>query len=149
MNNISPQEITNELKKSYAILESLEKMSTYLQRDREALSNSILGMKQAASTLRNLEKTDEDEDNILIPIGGGVLVRGKTESPKNVIVKIGLDLAVEKSIPGAVEMLDRRCEGFEKTFENVEEKYNQVLEKEKVTVAHIKKLESLHNHKMK
>jgi len=143
------QEIVLELKKSYAILESLEKMKTYLHRDRERLGSSILGMKQAAFTLRSLESTCDGEEEILIPIGGGVFIRGRADPHKKVIVKISLDLSVERSIAGAVELLDERREGFEKTFEGVAEKFNEVVEKENITIAQITELEALYNGGMK
>jgi len=62
-----------------------------------------------------LESLEADKD-ALIPIGPGVLVKGKILDKEKVLMEVGANFVIEKDVEGAKETIERSQEKIEKAM---------------------------------
>jgi prefoldin alpha subunit len=79
-------------------------------------------------TLEGLEK-EKKNAQLFVPIGGGSYVKARLETAKKVVVGIGADVAVERTLKEAKEELEARIAELEKTRDSLGQQFNQVLER--------------------
>ena len=94
-----------ELERGFATLELLKAQINNLQKQLEAVTLSVQEHSKAIETLENYEKMENDE--ILVPVGAGVLISAKVEGKKGLIT-IGNELYTEMPIEKIVEKLKER-----------------------------------------
>ena len=93
------------------------------------MTNAALAeLKVSTMTLEGLEK-EKKGNELFVPIGGGSYVKAKLETSKKVVVGVGADVAVEKSVKEAKEELETRIGELEKTREALGKQFNQVVER--------------------
>jgi prefoldin alpha subunit len=82
----------------------------------------------AGITLEGLEK-EKKAAQLFVPIGGGSYIKAKLESVDKVIVGIGADVAVERTMKEAKENLESRLADLEKTRTSLGQQFAQVIER--------------------
>jgi len=118
--------------------EELRRLSVemrYLEQTAEALQQRI-GMVNAAiadityanATLDGMEKEKENAE-MLVPIGGSSYVKVKLADPNKVIVGLGSNVSIEKTLPEAKATLKERLDELEKTMTAAQQQFNQVAER--------------------
>jgi len=104
----------------------LEETVNELQ-SRISLTNSALNeLRISGMTLEGLE-TEKKNAQLFVPIGGGSYVKAKLETANTVVVGVGADVAVERSLKDAKEELEARIAELEKTREALVQQFNQVV----------------------
>ena len=104
----------------------LEETINELQ-SRISMTNSAINeLKVSSMTLEGLKK-EKKGTQLFVPIGGGSYVKAKIETTKNVVVGIGADVAVERSMKEAKVELEARIGELEKTREVLGQQFNQVV----------------------
>jgi len=99
------------------------------------LQSRISMMNSAVTELRLSNVTLEGLENqkkgtpLFVPVGGGSYVKAKLETSKQVIVGIGADVAVEKSLTEAKAETETRLVDMENTRKALVEQLNQVYAK--------------------
>ena len=88
----------------------------------------ITDLTYASMTLEGLEKENENAE-LLIPIGGNSYIKAKLESSDKIIVGMGAGISVEKTLQEAKEIVKNRLESFEKTRASLQQQLAQVAEK--------------------
>lgn len=109
-------------------LRILEGTAEALQSRINLVNAALSELRVAKMTLEGLEKEKKDA-SLIVPIGGGSYIKAKLESAKNMIVGIGADVAVERTIGEAKENLGNRIADFEKTRTSLRQQLNQVIGK--------------------
>jgi len=93
------------------------------------MTNAVLTeLRVSSMTLEGLEKEKKDAQ-LFVPIGGGSYVKARLETAKKVVVGIGADVAVERTVKEAKEELEVRIAELEKTREALGQQFNQVIER--------------------
>ena len=112
------------------VLESqfLEETAKELQSRVNMTNAAITELRVSNMTLEGLEK-EKKGAQLFVPIGGGSYVKAKLETTKKVVVGIGADVAVEKSLKETKVELEARIAEFEKTRETLGQQFNQVVER--------------------
>ena len=106
----------------------LEETLNELQ-SRLSMTNAALNeMKVSSITLEGLEK-EKKGAQLFVPVGGGSYVKAKLETKDTVVVGIGADVAVERSLKEAKVELEVRIGELEKTRETLEKQFDQVVER--------------------
>ena len=106
----------------------LEETINELQ-SRISMTNSARNeLKVSSMTLEGLKK-EKKGTQLFVPIGGGSYVKAKIETTKNVVVGIGADVAVERSLKEAKVEFEARIAELEKTREVLGQQFNQVVGK--------------------
>ena len=110
------------------VLESryLEETVNELKSRINMMNSALAELKVSNLTLEGLEK-EKKGAQLFVPVGGGSYVKAKLETTKKVVVGIGADVAVEKSLKDAKEELNKRITELDKTREALGQQFNQVV----------------------
>ncbi|MFA5364788.1 MAG: prefoldin subunit alpha [Candidatus Bathyarchaeia archaeon] len=92
------------------------------------VNGAITEMRLSALTLEGLEQ-EKEGSQLFVPIGGGSYVKAKLETSETVVVGIGADVAVEKTLKETREEIEVRVSEMEKTRDVLGQQLNQVLER--------------------
>ena len=96
---------------------------------RLSMTNAALNeMKVSSITLEGLEK-EKKGVQLFVPVGGGSYVKAKLETKDTVVVGVGADVAIERSLKEAKVELEARIGELEKTRETMEKQFDQVVER--------------------
>jgi prefoldin alpha subunit len=106
----------------------LEETAKEIQARVNMTNAALTELRVSSMTLEGLEKEKKDAQ-LFVPIGGGSYVKARLETAKKVVVGIGADVAVEKTVKEAKEELEARITELEKTREALGQQFNHVIEK--------------------
>ncbi len=73
----------------------------------EIVNASLGNLYTTKKTLDNLQDGIDENDEILIPIGGIVNIRGAVKDTKKVLVSITQDIVIEKTTEESIEFIDK------------------------------------------
>lgn len=104
----------------------LEETANELQSRINLTNAALTELRVSSMTLEGLEKEKKDAQ-LFVPIGGGSYVKARLETAKKVVVGIGADVAVERTLKEAKVELEARIAELEKTRETLGQQFNQVL----------------------
>jgi len=110
------------------VLESryLEETANELQHRISMTNAAINELRVSSVTLDGLEK-EKKGAQLFVPIGGGSYVKAKLETTENIVVGIGADVAVERSLKETKVEFEARIDELEKTREALGQQLNQVV----------------------
>jgi len=100
-------EKNNSLEKLIYELQYLRSAAENVQQRIALINATITEVQLGISTLEGI-RAEKSGQSILVPIGGGSYVRAKLDDSEKLIVGIGADIAVEKSVPYAKEDFQTR-----------------------------------------
>ncbi|MGD9131839.1 MAG: prefoldin subunit alpha [Candidatus Bathyarchaeota archaeon] len=103
----------------------LEETVNELQSRINLTNSALTELRISSMTLEGLE-TEKKDAQLFVPIGGGSYVKARLETSKRVVVGIGAEVAVEKTLKAAKEELETRIAELEKTREALLQQLNQV-----------------------
>jgi len=106
----------------------LEEAVNELQSRINMTNAAITELRVSSMTMEGLEK-EKKGSQLFVPIGGGSYVKAKLETANKVVVGIGADVAVERTLKEAKEELETRIAELEKTREALVQQFNQVAER--------------------
>lgn len=106
----------------------LEEAATELQSRINMTNAALAELRVSSMTLEGLED-EKKNSQLFVPIGGGSYVKARLESADKVVVGIGADVAVEKSVKEAKGELEARISELEKTRDALGQQFNQIIEK--------------------
>ena len=107
-------------------LRILEGTAEALQSRISFVNAALTELRVANMTLKGVGKEKKDA-SIFVPIGGGSYVKAKLESADKMIVGIGANVAVERTIKVAKENMDNRIADLEKTRTSLQQQITQVI----------------------
>ncbi len=114
------------LRNLVAELQYLENTAQVLQQRINLVDAAAAEIQMASSTIEGLKDESVGAD-ILVPIGGGSYIKAKIGDNENLIVGIGADVAVEKSLSEAMESYRTRVNELQKTRSALERQIEQIL----------------------
>jgi len=106
----------------------LEETAKEIQSRVNMTNAALTELRVSSMTLEGLEKEKKDAQ-LFVPIGGGSYVKARLETAKKVVVGIGADVAVERTVKEAKEELEARIAELEKTRQTLVQQFNQVVER--------------------
>jgi len=104
----------------------LEETVNEIQNRINMTNSAITELRVSSLTLEGLEK-EKKGSQLFVPIGGGSYVKAKLVTAKKVVVGIGADVAVERTLKETKEELKARIAELEKTKEALGQQFNQVI----------------------
>ena len=104
----------------------LEETANELQHRISMTNAAINELRVSSMTLDGLEK-EKKGTQLFVPIGGGSYVKAKLETTNNIVVGIGADVAVERSLKETKVEFEARIDEMEKTREAMGQQLNQVV----------------------
>ena len=109
-------------------LRILEGTAEALQSRVNLVNTALTELRVASMTLEGLGKEKKDAQ-LFVPIGGGSFIKAKLASSDKVVVGIGADVVVERTMKEAKENLENRIAELEKTRTSLGQQFGQVIEK--------------------
>jgi len=109
-------------------LRILEGTAETLQSRINLVNAALTELRVANMTLEGLEK-EKKEVPLVVPIGGGSYIEATLRSADKVIVGVGAEVAIEKTIKEAKENLGNRISNLEKTRTSLEQQLTQVVDR--------------------
>ncbi len=107
-------------------LRILEGTAEALQSRINLVNAALTELRVADMTLEGLGKEKKDA-SLFVPIGGGSYVKAKLESADTMIVGIGANVAVERTMKVAKENMGNRIADLEKTRTSLQQQITQVI----------------------
>lgn len=89
------------------------------------LSQTAESLKVTQNTLDNIKKLNNDSE-ILVPLGGNSFAKAKLSNPKNVLIGVGADVVMEKSIADANAILGNQSTEVEKAKAKMESQLKEL-----------------------
>jgi prefoldin alpha subunit len=102
----SPQEY-QELINSFKYFKDQHDM---IQGQLEILNVSLGTIVNSKKTIENIKEGVNQDDEILVPIGGRVYVKASIKDIEKVLLVIPQDVIIEKDLDGAIEFIDKLIE---------------------------------------
>jgi prefoldin alpha subunit len=109
-------------------LRILEGTAEALQSRINLVNAALTELRVTNMTLEGLGKEKKDA-SLFVPIGGGSYIKARLESADKMIVGIGANVAVEKTIKVAKETMSKRTAELEKTRTSLQQQITQVIGK--------------------
>jgi prefoldin alpha subunit len=109
-------------------LRILEGTAEALQSRVNLVNAALTELRVASMTMEGLEKEKKDAQ-LFVPIGGGSYIKARLESADKIIVGLGADVAVERTLKEAKENLGNRIAELEKMRTSLGQQLAQVVER--------------------
>jgi prefoldin alpha subunit len=109
-------------------LRILEGTAQALESRLNLVNAALTELKVASMTMEGMEE-EKKEAPLFVPIGGGSYIKARLESSDEVIVGLGANVAVERTLKEAKENLGNRLAELEKTRTSLGQQFAQVVEK--------------------
>jgi prefoldin alpha subunit len=111
------------------LLESrlLESTFTELTNRQGMLERMLIESRASLETIRQIGSASTDE--VLVPVGAGVLMRGSPPKSDKVLMSIGASVVVEKSKEDAEKMLESRAKELEENIIAILTQRNQIAQR--------------------
>jgi prefoldin alpha subunit len=106
----------------------LEQTAEALQHRITMVNTAIADLTYANETLDSMEKEQENAE-MLVPIGGSSYVKVKLADPNKIIVGLGSGVSVERTLSDAKVVLKERLDELEKTMASAQQQFSQVAER--------------------
>ena len=124
--NVSKEE--EELRKLSVEMRFLEQTAESLQQRISMVNAAMTDLTYANMALESIEKEKENAE-LLVPIGGSSYIKVKLSSPDKVIVGMGANVSIEKTLPEAKAIVEERLEELEKTMHSAQQQFGQIAER--------------------
>ena len=115
-----------EFQRSLVQLRVYEGSARALQARLEIVMAALNEFSVASTTLEGV-KTQKNDEDALIPVGGGSYVRVKLSDISKIVMGIGAGVAVEKPIEESIKEIKERIADLDKARTSLQEQLNQAL----------------------
>ena len=126
MATVSKEE--EELRKLSVEMRFLEQTAESLQQRISMVNAAMTDLAYANMALESIENEKENAE-LLVPIGGSSYIKVKLASSDKVIVGMGANVSIEKTLPEAKAIVKERLEELEKTMRSAQQQFGQVAER--------------------
>ena len=91
------------------------------------LERILIDTRTSIATIKGIDSSSSDE--VLIPVGAGVLLRSTPPKVDKVLVNIGANVVVEKSREDATKFMEGRAKEVEESLASIISQRNQVAQR--------------------
>jgi len=111
-----------ELQEKIIIHRLIEARIESLLKQREVLIKSLM---EIEGSIKGIEELKDKDDEVLFSLGSQTYIPCKIVEKDRIIVEVGADVAIEKSLEEGKQILQKRKEEVEKSIANIEAVINQ------------------------
>ena len=92
-------------KEKYVEVQILQQQLEHLQKYTEALQTKQAEFAQAQETLQEFKNAKDDQETF-IPVSSGIFVKAKIQDKSHLLVNVGANVAVTKTVPEVIHLLN-------------------------------------------
>lgn len=111
-------------------LEEVNQHITYLKEQEEKMEDQKSEIDTTINSLSELNENEEEKE-MLCPLSTGIFVKTKVKKVDDVIVNVGSNVCVNKSVDDSIEMLKKQKEEVKNYHKEIKEKLEQLYQKKK------------------
>lgn len=100
-------ELNEELKEKYMQFQTLQRHIEQISEHLQMFNQQIQEIEISSDSLKEVAETKQDTE-MLCPLANGIFLKTKLNDNKKIIVNVGADTTVEKTIPQVIEMLEKQ-----------------------------------------
>ncbi|MCW3975405.1 MAG: prefoldin subunit alpha [Candidatus Bathyarchaeota archaeon] len=115
-----------DLRKFLTELKVLEGTANIIQSRLNIVDAALADIASANLSIEGV-KNNTSGSEILVPVGGGSFIRAKLSDVEKVIVGVGADVCIEKTVAESVEDFKNRQSDLEKAKASLEQQLTQTL----------------------
>lgn len=119
--------IEKKLQEKYILLQLYQQNLEDLRARLTLIDTTINEIENTLITINEI-KTLKEKTETMLPIGGGCYVLGTINTTNQILVNIGANIVVRKSIEDAKKFLEKKKEELSKGRMNVETQYNIIAD---------------------
>ena len=112
-------EAPKDYQEQLQIFRILKEQRDMFQNQLEILNVSRGNIMNTKTTIVNLKEGVEENDEILVPVGGLANIKALIKDPKKVLLSVTQDVIIEKDLDGAIEILDKRLDQHDREIQFV------------------------------
>jgi len=112
-----------ELQEKIVAYRILESRLDSLLKQRDTVVSKIIELQ---TTLASMEEIEKESEEILFPIGSEAYAFGKIADKKKMIVEVGANVALEKTVEEAKEIIKKRSEELGNVLNSIEKEVMEV-----------------------
>ncbi len=109
-------------------MQMLNSQLQQLQQQLNAVEQQSMEIEFVIDALENLSKVEVDTD-VLVPLSSGIFVKAKLQDNKNLIVNVGSNTTVTKTIPEVQDMLKQQVQEIAKVKKELTDKFTEFASK--------------------
>ncbi|MBT4651698.1 prefoldin subunit alpha [Candidatus Woesearchaeota archaeon] len=107
----------------YLQLQMLQQQIEQISQNAELMNQQLTEIDDSQEALKQLQETPEGNE-ILTPIANGIFIKAAIKNTEKLTINVGADVAIEKTAPEVITMLDGHKEELHKNLVEI----NTVLE---------------------
>jgi len=115
------KEKQQELQRILIEAENYKRQAENIGREMQIILNSKNELNSAKDVLSSMKEKKSGID-MLVPVGFGLFVKAKLTNTENILLGIGADVSVEKTVDEAIEFLNKR----DKEIEDAVNRFQQI-----------------------
>ena len=104
-----------EKKQKYMQFKAMQEQIEQTSQQLEVLNEQLSELELSKDALEELKKTPKDNE-ILASIAPGIFIKANLKDNKNLIVNVGADVTMEKTIPQVIKMINQQKNSMEKNL---------------------------------
>jgi len=104
----------------------IEEQRNLYQSQLELVNASLANLQNTKLTLEKIKESVKEEDEILLPIGGLVKIRAKIMDTQRILVSVGQDVVIEKSLDDSISFLESIIDKQKESLKFVVEKLQNI-----------------------
>ena len=104
----------------------IEEQRNLYQSQLELVNASLVNLQNTKLTLEKIKEGVKEEDEILLPIGGLVKIRAKIVDTQRILVSVGQDVVIEKSLEDSISFLESIIDKQKESLKFVVEKLQNI-----------------------
>jgi len=128
-----------DLQEKYMQYNFYKQQAQGLLQEISLLNQTTQNISTAREVLSNIESA-KDKSEILVPVGGNTFLKAKLEDTENVLIGIGADVVLKKSMPEAISTIDEQLENLKNTGEKFSNQMQDLEKKMRVLEPEIQKM---------
>lgn len=128
-----------KLNEKYVIYQVLAQNLEALKQQIQIVEQQLIELRSTMLSMEDLEKL-KDDNEILVPIGGGCFSRGKISDNRKVIVNVGAGIFLDNDMAIAKKLMDERFREVEKAGMEIEEQMKNIVGQMNTLAAEIQNL---------
>ena len=114
------------LRKFLTELKALKGTANIIQSRLNMVDAALMDITTANLSIEGI-KNNTSGSEILVPVGGGSFIRAKLSDVEKVIVGVGADICIEKTVAESVEDFNNRQSDLEKAKASLEQQLTQTM----------------------
>ncbi|MBW3002410.1 prefoldin subunit alpha [Candidatus Woesearchaeota archaeon] len=126
------------MQQKYMEMQMLDQQLKQVQQQLHAVEQQSMEVESVIDALGNISKVEPGSD-ILVPLSSGIFIKAKIQDNKELLVNVGGNTTVNKSVPEVQEMLKKQVAELEKVKKDLTEHFTKFADKMQTLQAELMK----------